>query len=172
MPWRSKRVTTIRTSRESSASSVWTPGMLLLGFPLALLSFTAIVTGVAVGLGALVILVGLPILVATVLVAQVFADIERLRFPAVLHRPRTRPAYRTAAPGASAFKPDGHAAGRRTVLAGPGSRRAAVSDLGGHLLRIDHLVDHGGGGTLTVAWDWAIPRGPDNTSLGPADRAR
>src|SRR3546814_7433704 len=75
----------------------------LLGFPLAVLSFSIIVTGVSAGVGLLVVFVGVPVLVGSVFVARVFADIERFRYPAVLRQPRARPAYRKAAPDAAGW---------------------------------------------------------------------
>jgi hypothetical protein len=79
-------------------------GYVVLGFPLAVVSFGAIVAGVSAGLGLLVVVVGLPILTATVFMARCFADIERLRFPAVLRLARSRPKYRTAPRGAGVWK--------------------------------------------------------------------
>jgi hypothetical protein len=76
----------------------------LLGFPLAIVSFGVIVTGLSAGFGTLVVVVGVPVLVGTLFVARIFADFERLRFPAVLRRPRTRPTYRAAPPGAGVWK--------------------------------------------------------------------
>jgi signal transduction histidine kinase len=76
----------------------------LLGFPLALASFVVLIVGLAVGLGLGVTVIGLPILSGTLYVARGWADIERLRIPAVLRQPRIRPQYRTAEPGASAWR--------------------------------------------------------------------
>ncbi|CAN5664738.1 sensor histidine kinase [soil metagenome] len=140
-------------------------GYVLLGFPLAVLSFCIIVTGFSAGLGTLVVVVGIPILTGTLFIARLFADIERLRIPAVLRRPRTRPLYRAARPGAGVW-------------------RRIVTPLGQLQFWLDllHAILHfpiavatfcvvvswwasAVGGTLTVAWDWSIPRGPDNTSL-------
>ena len=56
------------------------------------------------GLGTLVIVVGLPVLVATVLLARLFADVERLRIGPVLRRATTRPVYRTSEPGDGVWK--------------------------------------------------------------------
>ena len=79
-------------------------GFTVLGFPLAIASFVVVVTGLSIGLGTLVIVVGLPILAGTLFVARLFADIERLRIPAVLRLPRTRPMYRTSEPGDGLWK--------------------------------------------------------------------
>jgi putative sensor protein len=79
-------------------------GYILLGCPLAVASFSVLVAGFAVGLGTLVIIVGVPILAGTLLVARLFADLERLRFPAVLRRPLIRPIYRTAESDAGIWK--------------------------------------------------------------------
>lgn len=50
---------------------------LLLAFPLGLLYFTGITVGLSLGFGLSVVLVGVPILVATLAVALVLADVER-----------------------------------------------------------------------------------------------
>jgi signal transduction histidine kinase len=123
------------------------------------------VTGLAAGLGTLVIGVGVPVLTATLFVARCFADIERLRFPAVLRLPRTRPVYRAAAPGAGLWK--------RIVT--PLAQAQCWLDLAHAVLYFPIAVTAfcivvswwaaAIAGTLTIAWDWSIPRGPDNTSL-------
>lgn len=140
-------------------------GYVLLGFPLAVLAFCVVVAGLSAGFGALVVGVGLPILTGTLLAGRSFADIERLRFPAVLRLPRTRPRYRAAPPGAGVW-----------------TRIVTPLTQGQFWLDATHAIVHfplatatfcvtvswwacAVGGTLTVLWDWAIPRGPDNTSL-------
>ena len=140
-------------------------GYTLLGFPLAIASFVVAVTGVSTGLGTLVIIVGIPVLACTLLLARLFADIERLRIPAVLRMPRTRPIYRTSQKGDGLWK----------RMFTPLSQTQSWLD-------VLHAVVHfpiavaafcvvvswwasAIGGTLTVAWDWSIPRGPDNNSL-------
>jgi signal transduction histidine kinase len=140
-------------------------GYTLLGFPLAVASFSVIVTGMSAGLSTLVIVVGLPILAGTLFVARFFADIERLRVPAVLRRPRTRPAYRAAQQGAGVWK--------RIVT--PLTQTQFWFDLAHGILHFPIAVTTFSivvtwwaaaiGGTLTIAWDWSIPRGPDNRSL-------
>lgn len=140
-------------------------GYVILGFPLAVVSFSVIVTGFSAGLGTLIIVVGVLILSGTLVVARFFADIERVRIAAVLRRPRTRPIYRTAPPGAGVW--------RRIFQ--PLSQLQFWLDLVHAVVHFPVAVAtfcvvvswwaSAIGGTLTVLWDWSIPRGPDNTSL-------
>jgi signal transduction histidine kinase len=140
-------------------------GYVLLGFPLAIVSFSVAVAGFSAGLGTLVVVVGLPILAGTLLIARFFADVERLRIPAVLRRPRTRPAYRAAKPGAGMW--------RRIIT--PFTQVQFWLDLAHAIVHFPMAVAtfcivvswwaSAIGGTLSVAWDWSIPRGPDNHSL-------
>lgn len=140
-------------------------GYILGGFPLAVAGFAVVVTGLSVGIGLLLAVVGLPILTCTVLAARLFADIERLRIPAVLHRPRIRPAYRTSQAGEGLWK--------RTMT--PLTQGQSWLDVVHTLLFFPIAVltfcvvvtwwAAAIGGTLTIAWDWSIPRGPDNRSL-------
>ncbi len=140
-------------------------GYVLLGLPLAIASFCVIVAGVSAGLSTLVVLVGLPILAGTLVAARFFADVERLRIPAVLRRPLIRPTYRAAEPGAGVWK--------RIVT--PLTQSQFWLDLAHGVLQFPIAVATFSivvswwasaiGGTLTFAWDWSIPRGPDNTSL-------
>jgi signal transduction histidine kinase len=140
-------------------------GYVLLGFPLAVVSFCVIVAGFSAGVSTLVVIVGLPILAGTLIIARVFADIERLRIPPVLRRPRTRPIYRAAQPDAGVWK----------RILNPLTQIQFWLDLAHGVLHFPIAVAafcvvvtwwaSAIGGTLTVAWDWSIPRGPDNTSL-------
>jgi signal transduction histidine kinase len=140
-------------------------GYTLLGFPLATVSFTVLVAGLSAGVGTLVVVIGLPVVVGTLFVARAFADIERLRFPAVLRRPRSRPTYRAAPPDAGVWK----------RLITPLTQTQSWLDLAHGILHFPIAVAtfcvvlswwaSAVAGTLTIAWDWSIPRGPDNTSL-------
>ncbi|MEV4219032.1 sensor domain-containing protein [Nonomuraea sp. NPDC049725] len=76
----------------------------LTGFPLAVIGFCLIVTGIAAGLGSAVAFVGLPILAATATMARRFADVERAALPEVLGRPLARPEYREAPAWAGWFR--------------------------------------------------------------------
>lgn len=140
-------------------------GYTLLGFPLAMASFVVAVTGLSAGLGTLVVLVGIPVLGCTLLLARLFADIERLRIPAVLRRPRTRPIYRSAQKGDGIWK----------RMFTPLSQTQSWLDLVHAIVHLPIAVAAFSivvswwasaiGGTLSFAWDWSIPRGPDNQSL-------
>jgi signal transduction histidine kinase len=137
----------------------------LVGFPLATASFVVVVTGLSVALGTLVIGVGVPVLAGTLLAARLFADLERLRIPAVLHRPRSRPAYQTSQPGDGAWK--------RIVT--PLAQTQSWLDKVHAIFHFPIAVATfcvvvtwwaaAIGGTLTVLWDWSIPRGQDDHSL-------
>lgn len=72
---------------------------LLLSFPIATISFVAVVTLASLGIGTLVIWVGLPILVLTLLTARLFATTERRMVAAVEQRPVAEPAYLTGQGG-------------------------------------------------------------------------
>lgn len=140
-------------------------GYVLLGFPLAVASFSVLVTGLAAGLGTLVIGVGLLVVAVTLLVARVFADIERYRIPAVLRRPRIRPAYPSAQPGSGFW---------RRILTPITSTQSWLDAAHGIVIfpvataAFCVVVSWWAvalAGVTTIAWDWAIPRGPDNQSL-------
>ncbi len=140
-------------------------GYVLLGFPLAIVGFVVVVTGLSAGLGLLITVIGVPVLAATLFAARFLADVERLRIPAVLKRPRVRPAYRMAEPGAGVWK--------RIVT--PLTQIQFWLDAAHALLHFPIAVTTFSvvlswwsiaiAGTLTIAWDWSIPRGPDNKSL-------
>jgi signal transduction histidine kinase len=88
-----------RMVRQAAADT----GYLLVGFPLAVISFVVIVTGISVGVSMFFIL-GLPLLVATLYAARGFAELERVRIRPVLHAPVARPRYRQAPAGASTMR--------------------------------------------------------------------
>src|SRR4051812_35075883 len=67
---------------------------LFTGFPLAVVSFSVLVSFFAAGASLLITLVGLPIVVFTWLLARQFARLERRRIAWVSGRPTPEPAYR------------------------------------------------------------------------------
>jgi signal transduction histidine kinase len=150
-------------------------GYVLLGLPLALAGFVIVVAGISLSAGLLVTTVGLPVLAGTLYVARGLADIERLRLPAVLRQPRVRPEYLVPEPGAKL---------RRRVFV-PMRDAQSWLDLAHGLLKplvalptfVLLLVwwAVAVAGTLYGAYDWAIPRGPDDQDLsqllGMGDRA-
>ncbi|HEV7210242.1 MAG TPA: sensor domain-containing protein [Blastococcus sp.] len=72
----------------------------LIGLPLGIVAFTVVVTGLSAGVGLLIIWIGVPVLVSTLLAARGLATAERRLLPAVLDRELPTPAYRRAAAGA------------------------------------------------------------------------
>jgi signal transduction histidine kinase len=77
---------------------------LIVGFPLAIVTFCLIVTGLSVGSGLLVVWLGVPVLVLTALVARGMGDVERLRMRGVLGTEVPRPRYPQSPPGAGWFR--------------------------------------------------------------------
>jgi signal transduction histidine kinase len=140
-------------------------GYVMGGFPLAIASFVVMITGLSAGFGLLVVVVGVLVLAATMLAGRLFADIERLRIAAVLNRPRSRPNYRTSKAGDGIW--------RRITT--PLAQTQSWLDAAHGILIFPLAVATFSivltwwaaaiGGTLTIAWDWSIPRGPDNQSL-------
>jgi signal transduction histidine kinase len=137
----------------------------LVGFPLSIVAFVVVVTGLAVGVGTLIIWVGLPLLALTLLVARGFAAVERTRLPGVLQRQVPSPVYRSAAPDASLV--------RRLVepLRDPQCWLDVVHALVRMFLSIPAFVVvvtwWAGvlGGLSYAAWGWSLPDGPDDQDL-------
>jgi signal transduction histidine kinase len=75
-------------------------GYNLSAFLLAVPAFVLAVTGLAVGLGTLVLVVGVPLLALTAYVARGFAHVERLRVRSLLGRPAPTPVYLSVDPRA------------------------------------------------------------------------
>jgi len=151
----------VRMLRQLGVDSAY----VLLGFPLSIIAFVIVITGLALGAGLLITLLGIPVLVATIYIARGFAEIERVRMPAVLRQPRVGVRYKAPGPGAGAwrklFTPLGDVQSWLDVLHGiirfPISTAAFCVVLTWWAGAI--------GGLLTPAYDWAIPRGDDNTDL-------
>ena len=76
----------------------------LFGFPIAVTTYVLVFTLFTVGVSTIVTVAGLPVLVGAVYAARAFADLERLRVPAVVRRPAPRPAYRRSPPGSGFWR--------------------------------------------------------------------
>jgi signal transduction histidine kinase len=136
----------------------------LIGFPLAIATFVVLIVGFVTGIGAIFI-VGIPILAGTLYAARLFADLERLRIAPVLHRPSARPYYRRPGPDAGWL---------RRVLT-PIMQLQTWIDFVHGVVRFPIAIFSfvivvvwwvgGVAGTLYWAYDWAIPRSPDETGL-------
>ncbi|MBU3068064.1 sensor domain-containing protein [Nocardia sp. NEAU-G5] len=75
-----------------------------LGLPLALISFSLLVSLFAASIGTAVIFIGIPLLALTLLLARGFADIERVRLQQLTGRAAPRPRYAEAPEGAGWFR--------------------------------------------------------------------
>ncbi|MEV0001108.1 sensor histidine kinase [Micromonospora sp. NPDC050980] len=140
-------------------------GYVLVSLPLGVIGFVLAVAGISLAAGLLVTTLGLPVLAGVLYAARGLADLERLRLPGVLGRPRVRPVYLTPRHGARfwrrVFTPmrdpqswlDLLHAFLRLVVALP----TFVLMLVWWALALT--------GTLYGAYDWAIPRGPDDQDL-------
>ncbi|WP_089155347.1 sensor histidine kinase [Micromonospora sp. NBS 11-29] len=140
-------------------------GYVLFSLPLALVGFVLAVTGIALTAGLLVTTLGLPVLAGVLYAARGLADLERLRLPGVLGRPRVRPLYLTPARGSRFW--------RRvfTPMRDPQSWLDLLHALLRLLVTLPTFVvllvwwALALTGTLYGAYDWAIPRGPDDQDL-------
>jgi signal transduction histidine kinase len=77
---------------------------LLVGFPLAIASFVVLITGLSVGMGTIVVFIGLPVLAVTLVVARVFAGVERELLVRLLGREVPPARYRSGAPDDRAIR--------------------------------------------------------------------
>ncbi|GAA2491159.1 sensor histidine kinase [Winogradskya humida] len=137
----------------------------LLGFPLALITFVLGVTGFCLGLGTAIIWLGVPILMGTLMMSRGFAVLERNRIGPVLgyQLPPTR--YKSAKPDAGF--------GRKLIT--PATDGQSWLDLLHAVFRLVPAMFGfvvviswfavALGGITTPLWDWAIPRGPDQHDL-------
>ncbi|GAA2705722.1 sensor histidine kinase [Micromonospora olivasterospora] len=153
------------TTPSASRQLLRDSGYALLGFPLALASFVVLLVGLALGVGLVVTVIGLPVLAGTLFVARGLADVERLRLPAVLRQDRVRPDYRRPEAGAGPW---------RRVLT-PIRDAQSWLDLAHGILKLPVAIvtfvvtvtwwAAAVAGTLYWAYDWAIPNPPDNEGL-------
>jgi signal transduction histidine kinase len=140
-------------------------GYLLLGFPVAIAAFVLIITGLALGVGLLVIWVGVAILPITLLIARGFATVERAQLPAVLERPLPTPAYRRAGADASPVRR------LTTPLRDPQAWLDALHAVVRFPVAIFSFVvtvtfwSIALAGLSYWAWAWALPDDPSNQDL-------
>ncbi|WP_328468290.1 sensor domain-containing protein [Actinoplanes sp. NBC_00393] len=130
----------------------------LTGFPLGLLAVVVCVTAFATGLGLAVIWIGVPLMVAAMMLSRGLAITERSRIAAVLGRPVPQPTYRTSG-------------SKLAVLLDPQSWRdlahAAVRFIPSTIAFSFVLAWWAGLlGSLTWSlWGWTLPSGPDYQDL-------
>src|SRR5688572_19647728 len=79
-----------RTVRQLGTDTAY----VFVGFPLGIVAFVIIITGLSVGGGLLITLLGVPVLVGTLFAARGLAEVERLRMAPVLRRPRVPVPYK------------------------------------------------------------------------------
>jgi signal transduction histidine kinase len=140
-------------------------GYVLLGFPIAVASFVVLITGLALGIGLGITVIGLPILAGGLYAARAFADMERLRMPLVLRQDRVRPHYRSAEEGASVW--------RRVIT--PIIDAQSWLDLAHGIIKLPLSIfsfvvaltwwSGAIGGCLYWSYAWAIPDGPEDQDL-------
>ncbi|MET7966628.1 sensor domain-containing protein [Micromonospora sp. NPDC005305] len=140
-------------------------GYVLFSLPLALVGFVLAVAGVSLTAGLLVTTLGLPVLAGTLYVARGLADLERLRLPAVLRKPRVRPIYLAPQRGSGYW---------RRVLTPMRDPQSWLDLLHAFVRLVVTLPTFvvvvvwwalALTGTLYGAYDWAIPRGPGDQDL-------
>src|SRR4051812_16667984 len=138
----------------------------LLRFPIAIAAFVAVVTGLSLGLGLLVVWVGVAVLAIALVVARGFAVVERAMIPAVLGRDLPEPVYR---------QPEGSRVRQLlTPLRDPQTWLDALHGFLAFPLAIFGFVvtvtfwSAALGGLTYAAWDWTLPdpsTSPDNSDL-------
>jgi signal transduction histidine kinase len=135
----------------------------LLRFPIGIAAFVAVVTGLSLGAGLIVIWVGLAVLAIALVVARGFALVERAMIPAVLGHDVPQPVY---------LEPEGGRVRRLlTPLRDPQTWLDSLHGIVafpfailGFVVTVTFWAGALGGLTY-FAWDWSLPRGPDNTDL-------
>jgi Putative sensor len=137
-------------------------GYVLLGFPLALVAFCLLLTGVLAGVGLIVVWIGLPILAVSLAAARGLAELQRRLLPAVLHERVRQPAYRTPRRSLAGVI-DVVADVRRWLDAVHGIVAMPVATVTWSLV-VTWWAAALGGVTYGL-WEWSLPDGPDNTRL-------
>lgn len=130
-------------------------GYLLTGLPLAVISFSLLLTGTALALGTLVIVVGFAVMALALAMAQGFAALERSRVGAVLGRPVPAPRYRPLRAGTVGSVLTAGADPRRWLDLVHGLVSFPVALITFVLTTVWWSV--GIGGTGYLLWEWALP---------------
>ena len=137
----------------------------LTALPIGILTFAIAVTGLSAGAGLLIVWIGLPVLVGTVLLSRAFAHLERLRLRS-LQGPRG-PAAGVPEGGGGVERPPStaHPAARPSVVAGHvlGDRR--VRDRSDRFRRDRHLVGGRGRWTDLLVLAAVDPESETSTTL-------
>jgi signal transduction histidine kinase len=135
----------------------------LIRFPIGIAAFVAVVTGLSVGAGLLVIWVGLAVLALALVVARGFAMVERAMIPAVLGHEVPQPVY---------LRPEGSRVRQLlTPLRDPQTWLDSLHGIVAFPFAILGFVvtvtfwSAALGGLTYFAWDWSLPRGPGNDNL-------
>ncbi|WP_246613916.1 sensor histidine kinase [Paractinoplanes bogorensis] len=136
----------------------------LLGFPLGILTVALFMSLFFTGLGTLIIWVGLPILLATVMTARGFATLERARIGPVLGRKVPHPYYKKAAGNgfwSQVLKPMTDGQSWLDLL--HGMFRFIPSTIAFSFV----ITWWAGaiGGLTVLLWDWSVPHPPENVDL-------
>lgn len=138
---------------------------LFVSFPVALAAFVITVTGLTLGAGLLITVVGLPVLMVTAFAARGFAHTERKSMRDLLGQDAPTPHYLRAEPDAGWW--------RRTTtpLRDPQSWLDLVHGLVGLVTALTGWVvlvvwwAAALGGLTWPLWGWTLPTGPDNSDL-------
>jgi signal transduction histidine kinase len=137
----------------------------IVGFPIAIAAFVVVVTGVSLGGGMIVTLVGFPILTLTAYAARGFAQAERAQLTGILERDAPTPYYERVRPGDSwlkrIFVPLGDPQSWLDMLfAFVGFITSTVS-----FVVVTTWWATGVGGLLYPLWGWALPDSDDSQDL-------
>ncbi|WP_431043706.1 sensor domain-containing protein [Streptomyces sp. P1-3] len=140
-------------------------GYLLAGLPVGVAAFVIAVTGFSVGAASLVVLLGLPVLVAALAAARAFAGVERRHVEAATGRALPAHYYRPRDGGGAGL------AGWLRALRDPQSWRDLTHMLVAFPLRVTTFCiavtwTVGGLGELLYgAWSWSVPRDEESGLL-------
>jgi signal transduction histidine kinase len=137
----------------------------LVGFPLGIMAFVLMITGVSIAAGTLIIVpVGMGVLILTMYAARGLAEVERIRIPAVLRLERVRVRYRSRE-GATGWRkmwsPVLDPQSWLDILAGIVRFPISVATFA---IVFTWWVTALAGLTYPL-YDWALPHTPDNQEL-------